>query len=119
MEQETHDLTLLLESFMESNDLREHSKYHIFCILADLGALQLVRQVTPVLSPEQRDVLPWDLLQLAQRGGLPCKAVVGVVIGHDDRCTDFAQFVFWALQSCSGSFQLLLLQVINCGWRDE
>lgn len=72
-----------------------------------------------VFSPKQRYVLPWDLLQLAQSGSLACKAVVGVVIGHDDRCSDFAQFIFWALQSCSGSFQLLLLQVINCGWGDE
>lgn len=35
-EQETHDLILLLENRMESNYLREHSKYHIYCILADL-----------------------------------------------------------------------------------
>lgn len=80
--------------------------------------MELGREVAPVFSPKQRDVLPWDLLQLAQSGGLPRKAVVGVVISHDDRCADFAQFIFWALQSCSGSFQLLLLQVINCGWRD-
>lgn len=66
--------------------------------------------------PKQRDVLPWDLLQLAQSGSLPCKAVVGVVICHDGWCADFAQFIFWTLQSCSGSFQLLLLKVINCTW---
>lgn len=69
--------------------------------------------------PKQRDVLPWDLLQLAQSGGLPCEAVVGVVICHDGWCADFAQFIFWALQSCSGSFQLLLLKVINWGMGDK
>lgn len=65
-------------------------------------------------EPEQGDVLAWNLLQVAERRGLACEAVVGVVIGHDGGGADLAQLVLWALQTPPYSMQVVLPAVPHC-----
>ena len=76
-------------------------------------AMEVISPSRCCTAPEQRDVLARHFLQFTERGSLPCKAVVGVVVGHDGGRADLAQLVLRALQTYPHRMELVLLAVVN------
>lgn len=78
----THQARQVTKSFTSELHPRA-SPHHVMHIVAYSSLLSQLYCVCGL--PEEGDVLAWYFIQLAQRSSLASKAVVWVVICHDDR----------------------------------
>lgn len=65
--------------------------------------------------PNEGDMLPGHLLEVADGRRLASEAVVGVVVGHDGGGAELAQLILRALQLQLHGLQLLVLPAVHCG----
>lgn len=55
------------------------------------------KEVREAGLPYQRDIFPGHLFEVTNGCGLPCKAVIGVVVSHNGGGSQLAQFILGAL----------------------